>query len=338
MSQEAGYPLGLGPDFDRVTRQQLVDAALRFNLLFKPGERRSYSNTGYALLAAIIEQVSGRSYDEYVRDNILNPVGLRNTGFHLPKFPQDRLAHGYRAGGADAGTMLSHPHLPDGPYWNLRGNGGMLSTVSDMHEFYRALFETDKLLRPETRNARFNPREPVAMAGSDLVSFFLYERDPVLGVEMIVASNSQDYKVPKVMDQLRKIPELGGGGNREVVTDGPGPGVARRSGNPPSPAIAAIANELVAAFNSGDTAVLRAFVANRFETGPDAPRVEERMERLGNLPAELGTLEVVSMVDIENGPVEVNLKSAREGQVQMILDISRTPPYRIRRFGIQVGG
>lgn len=74
--------------------------------------------------------------------------------------------------------MLSKPHGSDGPWWNLRGNGGMLSTVADMHAFYKALFETDKLLKPATRALRFDPNEPVALAGSDLVNFFIYERDP----------------------------------------------------------------------------------------------------------------------------------------------------------------
>ena len=72
--------------------------------------------------------------------------------------------------------MISKPHATDGPYWNLRGNGGMLSTVDDMHAFYKALFETNKLLKPETRALRFNPNEPIGLAGSDLVSSFLYDR------------------------------------------------------------------------------------------------------------------------------------------------------------------
>ena len=143
MNHRAGFPIGLGPDFANMTRAQLIDAAMKTKLLFTPGERNNYSNTGFALLAAIIEQVSGKTYDEYVRDNILNPLGLRNTGFHLPRFDEARLARGYNSGGKDEGTMLSKPHAADGPYWNLRGNGGMLSTVGDMHNFYKALFETE---------------------------------------------------------------------------------------------------------------------------------------------------------------------------------------------------
>jgi CubicO group peptidase (beta-lactamase class C family) len=341
LDHRAGFPLGLGGDFDPLERQQFIDSALSVKLLFKPGEQRSYSNTGYGLLAAIIERLSAKSYDEYVRDNILRPIGLRNTGLHLPSFPTIRLAHGYRADGEDAGTMVSKPHLPDGPYWNLRGNGGMLSTLSDMHRFYRALFETDSLIRPETRALRFNPREPIALAGSDLVSMFLYERDPARGMEVIVASNSQDYKVPRVMSEVRKLPEFSGpivsGGPAQQVVTGIDRPRATRPGDAPPARIASIVNELVTAFNGGDEATLRAFVQARFLLEPGGPTVVERSERLARLARELGSIRVVSMVAVANGPVEVSVTTAKDGPALLILDFDPAPPHRIRRFGVQAG-
>ena len=192
----AGFPIGLGGDFEPLSRQAFVDAAMARPLLFTPGTREQYSNTGFAILAAVIEKVSGATYDEFVRDNILKPLGLKDTGLLLPGFDQKRLAHGYR-GGADQGTMITKPHATDGPYWNLRGNGGMLSTVGDMHAFYTALFETDKLLRPATRDLRFNANEPIGLAGSDLVNFFLYERLPGRRIEFIVTSNTPDVRTAR---------------------------------------------------------------------------------------------------------------------------------------------
>src|SRR5262249_7805820 len=124
----AGFPIGLGGDFETLSGDGFVKAALAYPLKFAPGTGEQYSNTGYALLAAVIERVSGRTYDEYVRDNILDPLGLKNTGYLLPHFDSSRVAHGYR-NGEDVGTLLAKPHAADGPYWNLRGNGGMLSTV-----------------------------------------------------------------------------------------------------------------------------------------------------------------------------------------------------------------
>ncbi|MEO7457190.1 MAG: serine hydrolase domain-containing protein, partial [Gemmatimonadaceae bacterium] len=178
MNHRAGFPLGIGGDFDAFDRRTLVDSAMKTPLLFTPGTRESYSNTGFSLLAAIIEQVTGKTYDHYVQDAIIAPAGLTRTGFLLPGFKPADLAHGYNPAGRDAGTMLAKPHAADGPYWNLRGNGGMLSTVGEMAAFYKALFESDKLLDPATRALRFNPDEPVGLAGSDGVNFFLYDRFP----------------------------------------------------------------------------------------------------------------------------------------------------------------
>ena len=82
------------------------------------GRYRTRRHACFMVEAAIIEQVSGQTYDEYLRDEILAPLGLKDTGFLLPRFDLRRLAHGYR-GEEDRGTMLAKPHAADGPYWNL---------------------------------------------------------------------------------------------------------------------------------------------------------------------------------------------------------------------------
>ena len=47
---------------------------------FAPGERFKYSNSGYVLLAMIVEKVSGKDYGIYLQQNIFEPLGLENTG------------------------------------------------------------------------------------------------------------------------------------------------------------------------------------------------------------------------------------------------------------------
>ena len=336
LEHEAGFPLGLGGDFERRSRDELVTEAMRFKLLFEPGSKRSYSNTGYSLLAAIIEQMSGTSYDEYVRTNILNPIGLTDTGFHLPRFDDRRLAHGYRSGGEDAGTMLSRGHASDGPWWNLRGNGGMLSTVGDMSRFYKALFETDSLLKPASRRGGYNPREPVLLAGSDLVSMFMYERDPEAELEIIIASNNAEYRANRLLRELHAL-LIPPGARPRVVEGGPAP-LVRREGKAAAPAIAAIVTELVETLNEGDSAALHAFVSMRFAAGEGAPTVEERMQRIGGLHRAMGRIEILTMTAADEGPVEVIVRSAKEGEALLVLDIDRAPPHMIRRMGVQVGG
>ncbi len=213
LTHRAGFPLRVGGDFETWTRQALIDSAMRTALLFPVGSREAYSNVGYSLLAAVIEQVSGISYDAYVQENILKPLGLTHTGLLLPSFDPKKLARVYQAGAPDNGTVLAKPHADDGPYWNLRGSGGMLSTVDEMHMFYRSLFETDALLKAETRRLRFNPDEPARLGGSEGESYFVYERDPRAGAEMIVASTSTEAPaIRRELDRLLGLPDPVGQG------------------------------------------------------------------------------------------------------------------------------
>ena len=204
MNHVAGFPNNLGPDFEPLTREQFLARAWERPLIAPPGTTEQYSNTGFAVLAAIIEKVSGQTYDEYIKRNIIDVVGLKNTGFLLPNFDPKRVAHGYRQG-QDMGTMLLRPHAADGHYWNLRGNGGMLSTVGDMHEFYRVLFETEKLLTADVRNLRFDPTEPTGLAGSDGISEFMYARLPGRKMELIISTNDAAFGLRAVRSALSGV-------------------------------------------------------------------------------------------------------------------------------------
>src|SRR5436190_1163219 len=74
----------------RAQRTKLTTVAAHFPLFvndplsFSPGEKFEYSNSGYMVLGAIIERVSGQDYYTYVRDHIFRPAGMTNTGFYEP--------------------------------------------------------------------------------------------------------------------------------------------------------------------------------------------------------------------------------------------------------------
>src|SRR5918998_2869513 len=51
------------------------------NLEFEPGSKYSYNNSGYFLLGAIIERVTGKTYEQALKENILDPVGMKDTGY-----------------------------------------------------------------------------------------------------------------------------------------------------------------------------------------------------------------------------------------------------------------
>jgi CubicO group peptidase (beta-lactamase class C family) len=326
-----GFPIGFGDDFAAVSREEFVKTALASPLRATPGTREIYSNAGYALLAAVIEQVTGTSYDRFVRDEILAPLGLDETGFLLPRFTAERVAHGYERG-QDRGSILEKPHAPDGPYWNLRGNGGMLATVDDMHAFYHALFESERLLPFAGRGDRFDPRAPVGLAGSDLVNFFLFERIPSERVEMIIATNSAEARAPMIRDELAGLLGL------PRMDRGPAQAAAPPAdAKPPAPSVATVVRGLVSAINGGDQAALRAFIAEHFDAGPDAPPVEQRTERFAAMHERLGTLTINAMWVDDRGAVNLSIATANEGPATLLIDVAPGSE-KIRGIRVMVGG
>ncbi len=128
-----------GRDEDPIGRDALVAKVLAAPLVSKPGERFEYSNEGYSLAAAIVERVSGTGYETYLREHVLLPAGMKDTGYLAPAWPLSRLPIGYTAEGKPWGRVYRNGWLDDGPGWYLRGNGGIHSTLDDMYRWLLAL-------------------------------------------------------------------------------------------------------------------------------------------------------------------------------------------------------
>jgi CubicO group peptidase (beta-lactamase class C family) len=98
----------------------------------KPGDQDRYTNVGYGVLAAIIEIVSGTSYNDYVRHAILLPLGLREAYFRDEAVPG--LALGYQTPPDN-----SEP-APNAPLaWGSHGAGGLRISVPDLHMAFKGL-------------------------------------------------------------------------------------------------------------------------------------------------------------------------------------------------------
>ncbi|MBT8219530.1 MAG: beta-lactamase family protein [Bacteroidia bacterium] len=94
-----------------------------------PSFTYEYSNTGYALLGNIISRVSGIPYQEYIRQNILHPLGMYDTYWEYDKIPEDQLAIGYRW--EDEEWKLE-PILHDGSFGAM---GGLITTITDFSKY-----------------------------------------------------------------------------------------------------------------------------------------------------------------------------------------------------------
>jgi CubicO group peptidase (beta-lactamase class C family) len=151
------HTAGLGGYFsakwDKTSRAEFrtVDDMMKMvkedeKLLFEPGSKWQYSNTGMLVLGKVIEIVSGQSYYDYVRENIYKPAGMTNTDcYELDKVNQN-LAIGYFKNYTDSGITFSNnifKHV-------MRGGpqGGGYSTVEDLLKFERALL-SNKLVGAE---------------------------------------------------------------------------------------------------------------------------------------------------------------------------------------------
>jgi CubicO group peptidase (beta-lactamase class C family) len=332
VDHRAGFPIGLGDDFEKLTREQLLQRAFAAPLRAQPGTREIYSNTGYAILAAVIEQVTGMSYDAYVRDDLLVPLGLENTGYLLPRFDPTRIAHGYERG-EDRGNILLKPHAADGPYWNLRGNGGMFSTVEDMHAFYRVLFDSERLVPLAARGGRFDPTQSVGLAGSDLVHFFLFERLPREGIEMIIATNSAEAPAPMIRDAI--APVLGLTRMRDRPNEAPA--AAPTGAKEPAAVVASLVRDVIAAVNAADSAALARIVSERFDLS-DGPPVAQRVARFQQMHGRLGTLTPTAMWLDADGAVTVAATTANEGAATFVFDVTSTAPPKVRGIRVMVGG
>ncbi len=165
LTHTAGLPDALGDDYEPVSRGQMLAGALDARLQSRPGPEHHYSNLGYSVLAAVVEIASGMSYEEFLHEELFEPAGMTQTGYALPDWNPDDVAVEFDREGEPQGRPYDHPWADDGPYWNLRGNGGLLSTPRDMAAWLIALGGVEVLDRA-AKQKMFTPHVP-EVEGSD---------------------------------------------------------------------------------------------------------------------------------------------------------------------------
>lgn len=111
-----------------------------------PGTRFSYSNPGYGIAGYLIERVAGQAYDQYIRDNILRPLGMERADFRFTDANRAFLATGYQG----------NPPKPVGyPYIYLRPAGDLKASAGELAKLVQFFLRRGKagdaqLLKPET--------------------------------------------------------------------------------------------------------------------------------------------------------------------------------------------
>jgi CubicO group peptidase (beta-lactamase class C family) len=228
---------------------------------FTPGTQYSYSNGGYLLLAEVIERASGMPFQDYMRQTILDPLGMSRS-FFLSTLPAPGvMAHGYvpvdgpSANGPSAKGFAVRDTYPD-----FGGSGGLVTTLDDLAKYDRDVVVRKQVFTPEaerllTEPGRFNdgtivtpPGTEETYAGGVMIGLhrgvwviehggaaegFLahYLRMPGKGLEVVVLCNRGDVRPAAVADRLIEAVE------GPILTPAPAREPSRREAAPSGPLV-----------------------------------------------------------------------------------------------------
>jgi CubicO group peptidase (beta-lactamase class C family) len=131
------------------TQDEIVKMVSGMPLDFVPGAQWKYSNTGYYLLGMIIEKVSGKSYDDYLSERILKPLGMNETRNGDPGTIIQRRACGYQW----TGKYQNSPALQPSAAFAA---GELVSTVADLAKWDAALY-TESLVKSSSLQQMWTP-------------------------------------------------------------------------------------------------------------------------------------------------------------------------------------
>jgi CubicO group peptidase (beta-lactamase class C family) len=130
--------------------KEMIDSFKDEPFDFDPGSKMAYNNSGYFLLGVIVEKVSGKSFDEYLREIFFEPLEMHDTGIHTSTAVLKNEATGYSYAGGKTSKALN---------WDMSragAAGAMYSTVEDLMRWSEGVF-CGKVLSEESLKAAFTP-------------------------------------------------------------------------------------------------------------------------------------------------------------------------------------
>ncbi|MCH8906756.1 MAG: beta-lactamase family protein [Candidatus Heimdallarchaeota archaeon] len=154
----SGFKDGLGDDFDLISRDEFIETAFSKPLMSKPSEKFIYSNLGYSMLAIIIELITKKSYQEFVRKDLFFPLGITYISWFGDPLWNNENSVQYYVDGVHTGSIGSWNGSWDSnkSYWHILGNGGICISAPDFFLWMRALIG-GKLISRESLDSMFTP-------------------------------------------------------------------------------------------------------------------------------------------------------------------------------------
>lgn len=146
--------------YNEASKEQFLKEFFESELQSIPGTKHQYANANYIMLTAIIESVSGQTYNAFLKEHLFEPAQMKSTGYKSINFGTERLAHGYYYNRNDEqwedwGTTQQHLPYND-KHWYSIGKGDIHSTVEDMYKWHVAL-KNNVVLDLKTRLVQETP-------------------------------------------------------------------------------------------------------------------------------------------------------------------------------------
>jgi CubicO group peptidase (beta-lactamase class C family) len=149
---------------------QWLEATKKKLLDFQPGEEFRYANSGYTLMGFIIERLSGKTYGEFLQENIFDPLGMKQTGYENPRRIIKNRATGYQQLPGDPLTNVPYAEIV-----GLYAAGGIYSTTEDLLLWDQALY-SDKLLSQKSIEDMMTPQNEMLPGKSYGLGFWISSR------------------------------------------------------------------------------------------------------------------------------------------------------------------
>jgi CubicO group peptidase (beta-lactamase class C family) len=144
-------PGGLTPLHEELTDEEILRRFTTLPFDFKPSEKWSYSNTGYAILGFLIRKVSGQSYGDFLQARIFKPLGMSATRV----ISESDIVPNRAAGYILENNEIKNQHWVS-PHWNMLADGALYSTSADMTK-WDASITARALLKPESYAQMWTP-------------------------------------------------------------------------------------------------------------------------------------------------------------------------------------
>jgi CubicO group peptidase (beta-lactamase class C family) len=329
------------------TAADLVPFYADDTLAFTPGARMQYSNSGFALLGLIIERVSGQSFYDYMKKNILDRAGMKRAAYvDVRGHPAD-VAVGYakpedRGGDAQPNWDMIEQHSSPA--------GGAYASAADLVAFSRALWSgklVSKALATEftTGKVAMGPQMQYAfgfgvgsingwrnvghnggIAGAN-AEFMMF---PDQGIDVVVLANVD---APAATATISRIVGALTGAKLQMETDnGPGMRADRLPDTEQGRRVAAF----LEAYSKGEGPPLASFLEKHAVPRTDRT-IEERVKGMNGLFDRTGKLTFKRLLGVRDDQIRVAVESEKDGEIQLIVAFEPQAPHRMTQINFEAG-